>query len=298
MAWGGTGWVIQAEGDDTRRRHEPSRREDRRIPGARRPGHVPAVPGHGAATAPRSTSPRSWSTRRRAPEPFQVTEVTYIADDFSPDVALLEIIGDGLPAPSSWPRPRRTMTTSSASSATRPSTPATTRETRSAYFRDLYDVKRYAPGRVMQPLGPPAAVLNHDCTSLGGNSGSPLIRLSDGKVVGLHLLRRVRRREQRGRREDAARAPRRQAALCRHARRRRRGEATDDGTHERGLFADRAGYDPSSWRRRRSRRRGLGCRRRWSRSWRETQRRDRRDNRTSSATRTSASSSSSAGVSR
>jgi len=30
-------------------------------------------------------------------------------------------------------------------------------------------------------------LLTHDCTSLGGNSGSPLISLEDGKVVGLHF---------------------------------------------------------------------------------------------------------------
>ena len=54
------------------------------------------------------------------------------------------------------------------------------------YFRDLYDVRRYAPGRVIQPLSAKVVVLRHDCTSLGWNSASPLIRLSDGAVVGLH----------------------------------------------------------------------------------------------------------------
>ncbi len=60
------------------------------------------------------------------------------------------------------------------------------KEAMAKYFRDLYNVKRYAPGRVTQALAPGVA-LRHDCTSLGGNSGSPLIRLSDGKVVGLHF---------------------------------------------------------------------------------------------------------------
>ena len=54
------------------------------------------------------------------------------------------------------------------------------------YFRDLYEVKRFAPGLVMQALGGRRA-LTHDCTSLGGNSGSPLISLADGTVVGLHF---------------------------------------------------------------------------------------------------------------
>jgi endonuclease G, mitochondrial len=54
------------------------------------------------------------------------------------------------------------------------------------YFHDLYDVKRLAPGRVMQALSN-RTTLRHDCTTLGGNSGSPLIRLEDRKVVGLHF---------------------------------------------------------------------------------------------------------------
>jgi endonuclease G len=57
------------------------------------------------------------------------------------------------------------------------------------YLRDLYDVRRYAPGRVIQPLSAKVVVLRHDYTSLGGNSGSPLVRLSDGAVVGLHYSR-------------------------------------------------------------------------------------------------------------
>jgi len=57
------------------------------------------------------------------------------------------------------------------------------------YFRDLYEVKRFAPGKVLQGLSG-GTVLKHDCTSLGGNSGSPLIRLDTGKVVGLHFAGR------------------------------------------------------------------------------------------------------------
>lgn len=54
------------------------------------------------------------------------------------------------------------------------------------YFRDLYNVKRMAPGKVKQGLSGQAK-LTHDCTSLGGNSGSPLIHVDSGRVVGLHF---------------------------------------------------------------------------------------------------------------
>jgi len=53
------------------------------------------------------------------------------------------------------------------------------------YFRGLYDVKRFAPGRILH--AGEGVQLSHDCTSLGGSSGSPLIGLSDGRVIGLHF---------------------------------------------------------------------------------------------------------------
>lgn len=53
------------------------------------------------------------------------------------------------------------------------------------YFRDLYDVKRFAPGLIMKTTAD--SVLSHDCTSLGGNSGSSLISLEQKAAVGLHF---------------------------------------------------------------------------------------------------------------
>ncbi len=47
-----------------------------------------------------------------------------------------------------------------------------------------YDVKRFAPGFIIAPrLGRTA----HDCTTLGGNSGSVVADMKTGKVVGLHF---------------------------------------------------------------------------------------------------------------
>jgi endonuclease G len=53
------------------------------------------------------------------------------------------------------------------------------------YFKGLYDVKRFAPGKMMPVT--PGTVLSHDCTTLGGNSGSPVLSLDRNKVVGLHF---------------------------------------------------------------------------------------------------------------
>ena len=50
-------------------------------------------------------------------------------------------------------------------------------------YRDRFDVKRAAPGFTS---GPEGGSTTHDCTTLGGNSGSVVLDLSSGKAVGLH----------------------------------------------------------------------------------------------------------------
>lgn len=52
-------------------------------------------------------------------------------------------------------------------------------------FKAIYNVKRLQPGQVMQVLTDRGAVL-HDCSTLGGNSGSCLVDLATNQVVGLH----------------------------------------------------------------------------------------------------------------
>lgn len=50
-------------------------------------------------------------------------------------------------------------------------------------FNDIYDKKRLAPGKV---TGVCRNKLDHNCTTLGGNSGSALVSLETGDAVGLH----------------------------------------------------------------------------------------------------------------
>jgi len=54
------------------------------------------------------------------------------------------------------------------------------------YFRNIYEVKRLSPGRISGVRGD-RFILTHDCTTLGGNSGSVVINLKDGKAAGLHF---------------------------------------------------------------------------------------------------------------
>lgn len=61
------------------------------------------------------------------------------------------------------------------------------REIRSMYrlFEGTFDVKRLQPGQVMELL-PESSTLLHDCSTLGGNSGSCVVDLTTNRVVALH----------------------------------------------------------------------------------------------------------------
>ena len=54
-------------------------------------------------------------------------------------------------------------------------------------FGNVYDKKRLAPGQV---LAPASGTVRHDCSTLGGNSGSVLLSLATGNAVGLHFAGR------------------------------------------------------------------------------------------------------------
>ncbi len=53
-----------------------------------------------------------------------------------------------------------------------------------SFFGDKFGIKRFAPGRVMSSG---SWVLDHDATTLGGNSGSVVIAMETGEAVGLHF---------------------------------------------------------------------------------------------------------------
>ncbi|WP_198174206.1 DNA/RNA non-specific endonuclease [Mesorhizobium xinjiangense] len=56
----------------------------------------------------------------------------------------------------------------------------------SRIFDDIYDKKRFAPGSVMDTAATPLT-FTHNCTTLGGNSGSAVIDVASGHAVGLHF---------------------------------------------------------------------------------------------------------------
>jgi endonuclease G len=54
-------------------------------------------------------------------------------------------------------------------------------------FGNVYDKKRLAPGQL---TGSDSTALRHDCSTLGGNSGSVVLSLRTGEAVGLHFAGR------------------------------------------------------------------------------------------------------------
>jgi hypothetical protein len=121
---------------------------------------------------------------------FAVKEVLYIEPDKGPDIAFLRVERrtDGS-------RPDRIAVAKADVGADEPvfvvGYPA--RAPRSVIpdqdlmkqlYRDRYDVKRAAPGYTMSPS---QGATRHDCTTLGGNSGSVVLGLDSGEAVGLHF---------------------------------------------------------------------------------------------------------------
>lgn len=53
-------------------------------------------------------------------------------------------------------------------------------------FMDIFNVKRLMPGRLVG-YSTEYAAIEHDCSTLGGNSGSPVVDLDTQQVVGLHF---------------------------------------------------------------------------------------------------------------
>jgi trypsin-like peptidase len=53
-------------------------------------------------------------------------------------------------------------------------------------FADVYNVKRLLPGKAVA-YSTEYSAIQHDCSTLGGNSGSPVVDLESNQVIGLHF---------------------------------------------------------------------------------------------------------------
>jgi endonuclease G len=133
-----------------------------------------------------------------SPEEFRIVDVLHIEDDPGPDIAFLRIdwasnaaAGNRTAIPlAARIEPRRNIAVIGY--------PAKDTRTRipqemDRIFGEVYNVKRLAPGDVTA-LIERGTLITHDCTTLGGNSGSVVLDMESGEATALHFSGREKDR--------------------------------------------------------------------------------------------------------
>lgn len=242
MAWGGTGSVVE---DSKGRKLVITNRHVAKIVAKRVAGGKGVFlrsPSSGIRCGANVDFSEEVGTTVGDARTARVVAVEYIADDMAADVALLKIEADfPLPDPIALSDAEAKQGDLVAIIGYPAFDSRNNASDQARYFRDLYEVKRFAPGRILQARSG-ASTLSHDCTSLGGNSGSSVISLETGRIVGLHFsgvygkentavgvttLKALLAGEKRSFGMEAAGADER-----------------PDGAHQEADLADRGGYDP------------------------------------------------------
>jgi endonuclease G len=190
LAWGGTGWVVDRKPDGhlvLTNRHVAKLVAKRGADG--RPVFMRS-PVTGVRYGAQIDFNEEVGATVQNARVARASEVVYLADDLAADMALLKVTqveGAAWPMPDPIPLADREAEHDElvALIGYPAYDPRNDADAMHRYFNDLYDVKRFAPGRVIKPVA--GAALSHDCTSLGGNSGSKLISLEQKKAVGLHF---------------------------------------------------------------------------------------------------------------
>lgn len=122
---------------------------------------------------------------------FPIVEILHIEDEDGPDFAVLRVEESGgrtlaapipLAASPALPKQQVAVIGYPARDSRVPDA-----QLMLSIFGDVYDKKRLAPGQVTDVRDD---VLLHDCSTLGGNSGSVLLDLATGQAVGLHFAGR------------------------------------------------------------------------------------------------------------
>jgi endonuclease G len=119
-----------------------------------------------------------------------VAKVLFIAglDDDAPDIAFLALEappGRKLPPPIPLFDGRPTAGQTVAVIGYPAQDPRNDLADQARLFGGIFDVKRLAPGQVMDRFN--NEVFTHDCTTLGGSSGSVVVDVATGAAVGLHF---------------------------------------------------------------------------------------------------------------
>jgi endonuclease G len=169
----GTGWLVEKQIIVTNR-------------------HVARVFGRGGGARPIAASIDFLEEVGRPDQrSFPIVDILHIEDDSGPDFALLRVdetnaqaLAPPIPLATTSARPKQQIAVMGY--------PARDRrvpddQLMQSIFGDVYDKKRLAPGQITDVR---ADVLLHDCSTLGGNSGSVLLDLATGQAVGLHFAGR------------------------------------------------------------------------------------------------------------
>ena len=125
---------------------------------------------------------------RNEQRPFRVTKILNIEDEDGPDLAFLQVQGDGLdPQISLATRlPGDKQMVAAIGYPARDSR-IPDQQLMERIFGDVYDKKRLAPGQI---IGNSQGEIEHDCSTLGGNSGSVILDLASGQALGIHFAGR------------------------------------------------------------------------------------------------------------
>ena len=126
------------------------------------------------------------------PREFELTELIGISDAF--DMAFMRVAQTGGADAGELP-PRLPLAPASACESGRevyvigyPASDSRRNdpEEQRRIFDGIFDVKRLQPGE-LDSVDPPASLCTHDCSTLGGNSGSCVIDLQTHQILGLHF---------------------------------------------------------------------------------------------------------------
>jgi hypothetical protein len=158
---------------------------------------------HGAAVRGAAAAPKGHAAFHTGSSAcFRIGSVLYVDDEI--DLALLRVEFEpegGTPLstpPSSWYRPKpMTLSLTPPDPARKPvyvigcpdhDDTATANEL-SIVFQNIFDVKRLQPGHLTAILMPhdDRVEIDHDCSTLRGNSGSCVVSLDTHQVIGLHV---------------------------------------------------------------------------------------------------------------
>jgi endonuclease G, mitochondrial len=125
---------------------------------------------------------------------FRIVDVLHIEDDTGPDMAFLRIDWASNAAAGQRPPIQLATELQPARGVAVIGYPAKDTRTRihedmDRIFGNVYDVKRLAPGEIAELIDQ-GRFVTHDCTTLGGNSGSVVLDLESGAATALHFAGR------------------------------------------------------------------------------------------------------------